>query len=464
MVVNLAQKPRELFQGILLFPSEVVHESLTVGNYCHQRVALIMATWMIRDLVNADLDGAIRIWEESGVNNKEPVFSIAEVVAAVTGGDPAVVAEIDGQIVGTACSILDNDRAWICRLALSSDWRNRGIGSELLAALEQRLTGVGVTRMTSLLHEGEIGDTAFLNQNFVGPMPLRFFDRRESYGASEAQIIHDLGGRLIPSSDWTRLSGGEGTHSLIERAIVLPLANPRVAERVGLRPPGAAILFGPPGTGKTSIARGIAGKLGWPFIEVFPAQLGVTAPDIAAGIQTTFDQLREVDHAVVFIDEVDEVASHRQEASAGQAITNALLKVIPSFRDRQGRLLICATNNVSRLDGAFLRTGRFDFVIPIGPPDRTGRIETLTRSLGEIMSEEIDLELVADQTEGFTVADLDHLVRTATQSSFERSLATESDTLLLQSDLDLALRISRPSVSADDAASFASDIETYARY
>lgn len=80
------------------------------------------------------------------------------------------------------------------------------------------------------------------------------------------------------------------------------------------------------------------------------------------------------------------------------------------------------------------------------------------------MSEEIDLELVADQTEGFTVADLDHLVRTATQSSFERSLVTESDTLLLQSDLDLALRISRPSVGADDAASFASDIETYARY
>lgn len=414
-------------------------------------------------MANADLDGAIRVWDESGVNSQEPVFSIAEVVTAVSAGAPAVVAENRGRIIGTACSILDGDRAWICRLALANDWRHHGIGSELLIAIQQRLTAIGITRFSALLHEDEIGDAAFEHQGYRGATTLRYFDRRESYAANQAEIVHRLGGRVIAPNEWTKLSGGEATKELIERIIILPLANATVAADAGLRPPGAAVLFGPPGTGKTSLARGIAGRLGWPFIEVFPAQLGTTAADVASGIRETFDQLLEVDHAVVFIDEVDEIASHRQEASTGQVITNELLKVIPGFRSGGARLLICATNNIARLDPAFLRTGRFDFLIPVGPPDRASRLETLTKEIGRITSAEIDVGSLADQTEGYTVADLDHLVRTAAQTAFERALREGEPTSLVEEDLVQALRVNRPSVNPDDAAAFASDITTFAR-
>ena len=422
-----------------------------------------MAQWVIRDMTNADLDAGIRVWDLSGVNNQEPIFSIAQVVASVDAGVPAVVAVVDDEVVGTACSLVDGDRAWICRLALRPDWRNLGIGSELLMALEQRLVAAGVTRLSALLHEGEIGDQAFANSNYAGPKTLRYYDRRESIAASDVQTVHDLGGRLIAPTEWARLSGGEATKKLLERTMVLPLANPTVAERAGLRPPGAAILFGPPGTGKTSLARGVAGRLGWPFIEVFPAQLGSTPTEIAAGVRDTFDQLREVEHAVVFIDEVDEVASHRQEASAGQAITNELLKVIPQFRNRSGKLLICATNNVSRLDSAFLRTGRFDFIIPIGPPDLASRKATLEAEISRVTEDEMDIASLAERTEGYTVADLDHLVRSAAQAAFERSLASGGASSFTQEDLEAALAVTKASVSREDAEVFAHEIEEFSR-
>ncbi len=422
-----------------------------------------MGNWVIRDMANADLDGAIKVWNDSHVNSQEPVFSIAEVVTAVSAGAPAVVAENDGHIIGTACSILDGDRAWICRLALSNEWRNRGIGSEILIALQLRLTATGITRFSALLHDDETGDAAFEHQGYRGATTLRYFDRRESYAANQAEVVHRLGGRVIAPNEWTKLSGGEATKELIERIIVLPLANATVAASAGLRPPGAAILFGPPGTGKTSLARGIAGRLGWPFIEVFPAQLGTTATDVANSIRETFDQLLEVDHAVVFIDEVDEIASHRQQASTGQVITNELLKVIPGFRSGGARLLICATNNIARLDSAFLRTGRFDFLIPVGPPDHASRHETLVKEISRITTAEIDIDSLARRTEGYTVADLDHLVRTAAQTAFERALREGEPTSLVQPDLEQALQMSRPSVNPDDAAAFATDITTFAR-
>lgn len=422
-----------------------------------------MDTWTIRDMANSDLDGAIRVWQESGVNSQEPVFSIAEVVTAVSSGAPAVVAENNGQIVGTACSVIAGERAWICRLALASQWRNHGIGSELLIALQQRLTASGITRFSALLHESEIGDAAFEHQGYRGASSLRYFDRRESYAANQAEIVHRLGGRVIVPNEWTRLSGGEETKQLIERIIILPLANAKEASNAGLRPPGAAILFGPPGTGKTSLARGIAGRLGWPFVEVFPAQLGTTSSDIASGIRESFDQLLEVDHAVVFIDEVDEIASHRQQASTGQIITNELLKVIPGFRSSGARLLICATNNIARLDPAFLRTGRFDFLIPVGPPDKASRFETLAKEISRITTAAIDLEGLAAHTDGYTVADLDHLVRTAAQMAFDRALREGEPSSLGQRDLDRALEVNRPSVNPEDALAFASEITRFAR-
>jgi transitional endoplasmic reticulum ATPase len=152
--------------------------------------------------------------------------------------------------------------------------------------------------------------------------------------------------------------GGHGRREEPDRAARGPAV---VATRVGRRARGdtthAIVLFGPPGTGKTTFARAIAGRLGWPFVELFPSRLAVGDGGLAAGLNEAFTEVAELDNVVVFIDEVEEVASRRGPHSpAATAVVNELLKCLVAFRDRSGRLLICATNSVGDLDAAFCGT------------------------------------------------------------------------------------------------------------
>ena len=98
---------------------------------------------------------------------------------------------------------------------------------------------------------------------------------------------------------------------------------------------------------------------------------------LAASLREVFAELAMLDEVVLFIDEVEEIASARTPTglatSAAHGVTNELLKLIPAFREHDRRLLVCATNSVRSLDSAFLRPGRFDYVIPVGPPDASAR-------------------------------------------------------------------------------------------
>ena len=165
----------------------------------------------------------------------------------------------------------------------------------------------------------------------------------------------------------------EHEKELIERRVVLPLVDPDLAEEYGVVPPHAIVLFGPPGTGKTTFAKAVASRLGWPFVEVFPSRLAGSGDGLALALRETFAEIEELEHAVVFIDEVEEIAGSRKPPSPLQGVTNELLKLIPGFRERDGRLLVCATNFIRALDPAFLRHGRFDYVLPIGAPDAAAR-------------------------------------------------------------------------------------------
>src|SRR6202000_663467 len=90
----------------------------------------------------------------------------------------------------------------------------------------------------------------------------------------QANMLAELGGRMLPPGLWQELAGLEQEKKIIEPRIRSPRAPPDIAARYGVRPPKAVILFGPPGTGKTSFAKGISSRLGWPFVELFPSRLG----------------------------------------------------------------------------------------------------------------------------------------------------------------------------------------------
>src|ERR1700689_3378992 len=223
-----------------------------------------------------------------------------------------------------------------------------------------------------------------------------------------------------------QLGGMAREKELIERRGILPLAQPQLAERLGLVPPRAVVLFGPSGTGKTSFARGAASRLGWPFVELFPSRLAGESPaGLASALREAFALVAELDKVVLFIDEVEEIAGTRQPrtVSVTQGVTNEMLKLIPPFREQDDRLLICATNSVRALDSAFLRHGRVDYVIPVGPPDPAARGAIWDRYLAAIPHRELDMAAIVEESRLFTPADIEFAARRTGQLAFERVLS-----------------------------------------
>jgi GNAT superfamily N-acetyltransferase len=420
-----------------------------------------MVNYYVRDFAQHDLESAIRLDAVSGRTEQQPLFDSSDLVTSLQARHPAVVAVSEGRIVGVAVSRVDADRAWVVRLSLDPQWRDKGVGSAMLSALEHRLLTLGIRRITALLPEGETGTAAFVNSGFVKRGGITHFDKRETVSPHSAALLARLGGAVPPSGLWSQIAGMVSEKTLIERRIVLPLSQPEDAAEHGVVPPQAIVLFGPPGTGKTTFARAIASRLGWPFVELFPSRLAVGNGGLPAGLREAFAEFSELDSVVAFIDEVEEVAAQRERgALAATAVVNELLKSLVQFRDRPGRLLICATSSVRELDSAFLRHGRFDYVLPIGPPDDEARASLWRRFVDD---QEIDVASLVAETHGYTPADIAHVAHAVAQSTFERSVDSGKRCYATTSDYLQTLATTRPTVTVLQESEFAADIDAYAR-
>ncbi|MFM9918805.1 ATP-binding protein [Lacisediminihabitans sp. H27-G8] len=427
-----------------------------------------MTGWRIRDFHSDDLDGILHLWEEITAARTEPVYGLSEVLASCQK-DHAVVAMHGETVIGAAVGRAAHAQGWIVFLSTARQWQGQGIGTAMLAALENRMAPHGLAKLSALMPESASRVDAFLNRGFEVKKNLRYFERHIPVQREELRSLSELGGRILPRDLWEGVGGMQREKELLERRLVMPLAKPDMAEQYGVVPPKAVVLFGPPGTGKTTFAKAIASRLEWPFVEVFPSRLAADPKGLAGALRETFLKISELEHAVVFIDEVEEIAAQRggEPPSALQGVTNELLKIIPAFREQPGRLLVCATNFIRALDSAFLRHGRFDYVVPIGLPDVAARLAIWERYIPASVDGLVDLDALVVASDGFSPADVEYAARRASQEALERALFSGADASgpagPSTQDYIAAISSTRTTVSPQVAAEFLEDIERLAR-
>jgi len=212
----------------------------------------------------------------------------------------------------------------------------------------------------------------------------------------------------------------------IREMIELPLRYPEVFERLGIDPPKGVLLHGPPGCGKTLIARAVAQETSAHFIHVNgPEVIDKWYGASEKHLRSIFEEAGRHVPAIIFIDEVDAIAPKREEMSGDRQVERRvvaqLLALMDGLESRGDVIVVAATNIPNTLDPALRRPGRFDREIAIGVPDKDGRREILEiHSRGMPLADDVDLEKLAAITHGFVGADLEALCREAAMSALRR--------------------------------------------
>jgi transitional endoplasmic reticulum ATPase len=418
---------------------------------------------VIRDLLLTDVGPAVRLLEECrGIADTKPA-DIAQFVSDVSSGAPGVVAVDGDRIVGLVQARTVADDAWINVVVIDPQWRHQGVGSAMIHRLEDKLLHLGVRMISALLSSEQAGEAALVNRGFTATHGLVLYEKLEPLAPTAMRIVDHYGGEILSDQLWDRVAGMDAEKRIIDGRVVAPLADPETARRIGVRAPATVMLFGPPGTGKTTFAKAIAGRLGWPFIELLPSKLESGDDSMSAELRLAMTDLLQLDRAVVFIDEFDEIASARERNPATKGVVNELLKMIPSFRSAPGHLLVCATNFVAGIDAAVLRPGRFDLVIPIGPPDPSARRALWEAALAPLDQRDGDVEVLATMTDGYTPGDVELAAQRAAAMAFDRARAGLEPPHVTPSDLSAAVERTPASVTADIRDGFSDEVARFAR-
>jgi cell division protease FtsH len=236
-----------------------------------------------------------------------------------------------------------------------------------------------------------------------------------SFGKSRAK-------RMSPDSPKVTYKDVAGADEAVEELQEIKefLENPKKFQALGARIPKGVLLYGPPGTGKTLLARATAGEAGVPFFSISGSDFVEMFVGVGASrVRDLFEQAKQASPCIIFIDEIDAVGRHRGAGLGGghderEQTLNQLLVEMDGFELKDNIILIAATNRPDILDPALLRPGRFDRQIVVDRPDRKGRQQILeVHAKGKPLAKEIDLDVLAAATPGFTGADLANVINEA---------------------------------------------------
>lgn len=268
-----------------------------------------------------------------------------------------------------------------------------------------------------------------------------------------------------PNVKWDDVGGVEAVKQELREAIEWPLTNPKSFETMGIKAPKGVLLYGPPGTGKTMLAKAVANESEANFIQVKgPSLLSMWVGKSEEGVRKIFERARQVAPCVVFFDEIDSLASKRgmdSGAKVTERVLNQMLSEMDGIEDLSNVIVVGATNRPDMLDSALMRPGRFDRIVFVGVPEKEGREQILRIHTKKVpLDKDVDLKKLADETEGYTGADLESLVREAAMLALREDIESKK---VSKKHFDKAIEKVPASVSKSDGERYKRLEEQYLR-
>ena len=278
-------------------------------------------------------------------------------------------------------------------------------------------------------------------------MAVKEEDFKEALKSIEPSSLREVTAE-IPNVKWEDIGGLETVKSELREAVELPLLKPDTFKKLGIRAPKGFVLYGPPGVGKTMLAKAVASESNANFISVKgPEVLSKWVGESEKAVREIFKKAKQVAPCIVFLDEIDAIAPRRGsygDSGVTERIVNQLLTSLDGIEVLQGVVVIAATNRPDLMDSALLRAGRFDKLIYIPAPDLDGRKKILQVHTKKMpLAKDVDLDEIAEQTEGYVGADLENLCREAGMIAYRKNPDASEVT---QDDFMKALKSIKPSV------------------
>ncbi|OYT47520.1 hypothetical protein B6U83_04885 [Thermoplasmatales archaeon ex4484_36] len=287
----------------------------------------------------------------------------------------------------------------------------------------------------------------------------RVFPEEEAAGEEEKAIrtLSEMEG--FRRTSFKQVGGLDDIKEELKQAIMVPLLEPEMAEKYGVKPSKGILLFGPPGCGKTLLLRAIASELNVDMISVKCSDvMSKWYGESEAAITRLFEEARKRKPAILLLDEIDAIAKRRDFYTTDDVtprILSLILSELDGLEDTSGIIVVGTTNMPDLVDPALLRPGRFDKVIYVPPPSRRAREEILRIHMrGRFIGKDVDVKKLAAMTRGFSGADLENLVREAASIALARALRLKREVPIRMADFLEALDGLKPSITEEMMRSY----------